>query len=124
MMPLQTRIFVGTLVLGLCAAGSAAQPVTNAAAQTTSPQSEMEAAIHQVEKIVNQPVAAYRRAPGMHVSEYSPGWFHEGATKPDFNTVDVRATQETPYSSKIQTFRSRTCLIHSARETFHGLLSA
>src|SRR5881396_3330492 len=97
MMPLQTRIFVGTLVLGLCAAGSAAQPVTNAAAQTTSPQSEMDAAIHQVEKIVNQPVAAYRRAPGMHVSEYSPGWFHEGAAKPDFNTVDVRATQETPY---------------------------
>src|SRR5439155_13080426 len=33
----------------------------------------------------------------MHVSQYSPGWFHEGAAKPDFNTVDVRATQETPY---------------------------
>ena len=60
----------------------------------------METAIHQVEKIVNQPVAAYRSAPGMNVSTFSPGWFHEGAMKPNFNTVDVRATQETPYDSK------------------------
>ncbi len=36
----------------------------------------------------------------MQVSEYSPGWFHEGAAKPDFNTIDVRATQETPYDTK------------------------
>src|SRR5438105_7095283 len=59
----------------------------------------MQAEINQVEKIVNQPVGAYRGAPGMHVSEYSPGWFHEGATKPDFNNVDIRATRETPYEA-------------------------
>src|SRR5215467_12957533 len=59
----------------------------------------MDEAIHQVEKIVNQPVAAYRRAAGMHVGLFSPGWFHPGATKPDFNNVDVRTTQETPYDS-------------------------
>jgi len=57
----------------------------------------MDAAIHQVEKIVNQTVLAYRRTPSMRVSEYSPGWFHEGATKPNFNTIDIRTTQETPY---------------------------
>lgn len=55
----------------------------------------MDAAIHQVEKIVNQTVPAFRRAKGMHVSEFSPGWFHPGAIKPDFNHVDVRATRET-----------------------------
>jgi hypothetical protein len=55
----------------------------------------MEATIHQVEKIVNQTVPAYRRSEGMHVGKFSPGWFHEGAIKPDFNQVDVRATRET-----------------------------
>jgi len=34
------------------------------------------------------------------VSEYSPGWFHEGAIKPDFNTIDVRAAQETIYDKQ------------------------
>ena len=96
---MRVGIFVVTL-LGFYSAVFAAQPPTNAPAQSASPQAEMEAAIHQVEKIVNQPVAAYRRAPAMRVSEYSPGWFHEGAMKPNFNTVDVRATQETPYDSK------------------------
>ena len=91
------QISLGFLLVGTYSSVSAAQPATNSPVQANSPQAEMEAAIHQVEKIVNQPVAAYRRAPGMHVSQYSPGWFHEGAVKPDFNTVDVRATQETPY---------------------------
>jgi len=68
MSPLQTRILVGTLVLGLYSVGSAAQSPTNAPAQTNSVRAEMEAAIHQVEKIVNQPVAAYRRGPGMDVN--------------------------------------------------------
>ena len=31
---------------------------------------------------------------------YRPGWFHEGATKPDFNNVDVRRTRETSYDGK------------------------
>jgi hypothetical protein len=51
-----------------------------------------------VEKIVNQPVPAYRRAPGISVGEYSPGWFHPGAIVPDYNRVDVRTMQETPYA--------------------------
>jgi len=32
------------------------------------------------------------------VAFYSPGWFHQGAIKPDFNTVDVRATQQLDYA--------------------------
>src|SRR5437016_11550720 len=85
------QISLGFLLVGTYSSVSAAQPATNSPVQANSPQAEMEAAIHQVEKIVNQPVGAYRRAPGMHVSEYSPGWFHEGATKPYFNrSMSVR----------------------------------
>ncbi len=49
-------------------------------------------------KIVNQPVTAYGRKQGMHVSNFSPGWFHAGANTPDFNNVDIRTTQELPYA--------------------------
>lgn len=49
-------------------------------------------------EIVNRPVVAYRRAPAMSVAVLTEGWFHEGAIKPDFNTVDVRQTQEFPYA--------------------------
>src|SRR5213593_2267359 len=97
MIGLQIRLFFSTCVVGLCYVSSAAQPAANPPMETNSVQTEMETAIHQVEKIVNQPVAAYRRGPDMQVSVYSPGWFHEGASKPDFNTVDIRSTQETPY---------------------------
>jgi hypothetical protein len=57
----------------------------------------MDDAIQEVNAIVNQPVARFARTPGMHVAEFSPGWFHEGASRPDFNNVDVRQTQEFPY---------------------------
>lgn len=50
-------------------------------------------------EIVNRPVTAYRRAPGMSVATSKEGWFHEGAFKPDFNTVDVRQSQEFPYAN-------------------------
>src|ERR1043166_9464507 len=80
-----------------CAIRLTAQQATNAPVDTNAIRTEMEATMHQVEKIVNQPVAAYRRAPGMHVSTFKEGWFHPGALKPPFLTVDVRQTQETPY---------------------------
>lgn len=57
----------------------------------------MNAAIQQVQRIVNQPVTRYARTSRRRVATCKPGWFHEGATKPDFNTVDVRATQEAIY---------------------------
>ena len=72
-----------------------AQTASNTATDTNAVKAEMEAAIHQVEKIVNQTVPAYRRTEGMQVGKFSPGWFHEGAIKPDFNHVDVRASRET-----------------------------
>jgi hypothetical protein len=45
--------------------------------------------------IVNQPITHLPRAAPF--GQFSPGWFHDGATKPDFDTVDVRASQEFPY---------------------------
>jgi hypothetical protein len=85
-------------LLGLClATPTGAQQATNAQAQLSALQTEMNAAIQQVQRIVNQPVNRYARTAGMRFSTYTPGWFHEGAVKPDFNTVDVRNTQETIY---------------------------
>jgi hypothetical protein len=68
---------------------------TNESTSTNAVRAEMEQAIHQVEKIVNQPVTAYRRTPGMDVGRFQGGWFHPGAITPNFDTVDVRQTQDT-----------------------------
>lgn len=59
---------------------------------------EMTNAYQRVLQIVNQPVKAYARPEDTPVSVYSPGWFHPGASKPDFNTVDIRKTQELTYA--------------------------
>ncbi|MEO7597553.1 MAG: hypothetical protein ABIV50_01375 [Opitutus sp.] len=54
-------------------------------------------AINRVKSIINQPVPAQKRTHDMLVSVFSPGWFHDGATTPNFDTVDVRQTQELTY---------------------------
>ncbi len=46
--------------------------------------------------IVNQPIDHLPRTPA--AGDFSPGWFHPGAVKPDFNTVDVRLTQQLVYA--------------------------
>lgn len=58
---------------------------------------EMNDAIEKAKVIINQKVGALRRTPGMKVVSYKEGWFHAGATKPNFLNVDVRTTRETPY---------------------------
>ena len=90
------------LVQGLCgppsaSAQQAAAPITTPQTNVAALQAEMSQAMARVRLIVNQPVTRLVRQPGMRVRVYSPGWFHEGATIPDFNTVDVRATQERIY---------------------------
>jgi hypothetical protein len=54
-------------------------------------------AIEKVKQIVNQPVTPLPRDPAARVALYSPGWFHEGALRPAFASVDVRKTQQLPY---------------------------
>jgi hypothetical protein len=95
MAPFHIRLISGWLLAICFGTSSSAQTSSNSVTDTNAVKAEMDAAVHQVEKIVNQTVPAYRRAHGMHVSEFSPGWFHPGAIKPDFNHVDVRTTRET-----------------------------
>ena len=95
-------LFNGIALLAFCSVSGSFAQTTNAPAQTNALQAEMQAAIHQVEKIVNQPVTAYRRAPGMNVGKFEGGWFHPGASKPDFNNADVRKTQESAIYDKYE----------------------
>jgi hypothetical protein len=91
------------LILALLVAGIA--PLSPALAQVPSahPQSitQLDAdaaqARQRVIEIVNQPVTHLPRTDEAAV--FSPGWFHPGAIKPDFNTVDVRATRELTYDN-------------------------
>jgi hypothetical protein len=78
-----------------------AQPVTTTPdSRVATLQAEMDEAMQQVRTIVNQPVQALRLGPGMRYSNAPEGWFHEGATKPEFTTVDVRQTQTFPYEKQ------------------------
>lgn len=54
-------------------------------------------AIEQVKRIVNEPAEALPRPPDAQVAMFRPGWFHEGAIRPNFLYIDVRATQQFPY---------------------------
>jgi hypothetical protein len=90
------------VVLSLIIAASISQAclAQDSAAQQArrgSLEAEMNDAIQRVQKIVNQPVTQIPRTEDMRVSTYRPGWFHDGAIKPDFNNVDVRASRETSY---------------------------
>ncbi len=64
-------------------------------ALATVPEMTVAQARQRVIEIVNQPVRHLPRTD--EASEFSPGWFHEGAIEPDYRTVDVRKTQEFPY---------------------------
>ena len=52
-----------------------------------------------VVEIVNQPITHLPRSGPVEL--FSPGWFHAGAMKPDFNNVDIRATQEHSYEGHV-----------------------
>jgi hypothetical protein len=84
-------------LLGLVTASCAAQSTAATTAQRAELESEMKAAIEKVQFLVNQPVEPLLRVGGMQISTYKPGWFHEGASKPDYNNVDIRRTQDVSY---------------------------
>jgi len=62
---------------------------------TTDAKVLMDAAIARVKEIVNQPVMAIPETRDMEHVGSGHDWFHPGAIKPDFDTVDVRKTQDT-----------------------------
>ena len=80
-------------------------PLPIASAQTTAPSAESiapldadaAAAKQRVIEIVNKPITHLPRTD--EAAQFSPGWFHPGAEKPDFNTVDVRTTQQFIYDN-------------------------
>jgi len=55
----------------------------------------MDAAIARVKDIVNQPVMSVPETRDMESVGSGHDWFHPGAIKPNFDTVDVRKTQDT-----------------------------
>jgi hypothetical protein len=92
----QFQIFLLALFLNL--SGALPAGAASRDEQIAAVKSQMNDTIFQVQHIVNQPVTQLKRTPNMvDVAFYSPGWFHEGAIKPDFNTVDVRTTQQFDY---------------------------
>src|SRR5215469_16747066 len=102
------RICIVLIIVFVVTAGRVvAQPAADQSPASTNStpgqiaalQLQLTNAWHQVEAIVNQPVRAYRRDPGYHVSVSTPGWFHPGASTPDFNRVDIRKSQELIYTS-------------------------
>lgn len=52
-----------------------------------------------VKAIVNQPVTPVEKTARMRAKSYGDAWFHDGATVPAYNTVDIRMTQELPYAA-------------------------
>ena len=83
-------------VLGLCSQ-ACAQSAAAVQAQRDTIEAEMNEAIEKVRFIVNQPVEPILQTPNMDVATYEPGWFHPGASKPNFSVVDVRKTQDLSY---------------------------
>ena len=95
---LPRKVYWLALMLALVS-GASAQTNTNAPDSLAATQLELTNAYSRVLAIVNQPVKAYMRGADTSASKFSPGWFHPGATRPDFNTVDIRQTQEFPYNN-------------------------
>lgn len=80
----------------------AANPAANGPAgnppDLSNPQAALDDAMARVRRIVNQPVTTLRMTSDMEVAMYDQGWFHPGAMRPDFNTVDIRPTQDLQYA--------------------------
>jgi hypothetical protein len=64
----------------------------------SNPQAAWNDAMARVRFIVNQPVTQLPFPPDEGVFVFATCWFHDGAIRPDFNTVDIRATQELHYA--------------------------
>ena len=74
---------------------------------TTDPKILINAAIARVKAIINQPVTTIPlNSINGDVFTFD-NWFHDGATKPDFDTVDIRKTQDTSIYSKYDYISSK-----------------
>jgi hypothetical protein len=87
------------VLMAFLALAACARPPAGAPSSISDLNTELAQARQRVVDIVNRPVQSVPRTGEAAV--YSPGWFHPGAIKPDFATVDVRATQEFPYAGYV-----------------------
>jgi hypothetical protein len=71
-------------------------PATHQIINQSNAQAIMNTAMTRAKAIINQPVAAFPMTPDIRVVTFKP-WFHPGAEKPDFKTVDIRTTQQKVY---------------------------
>ena len=65
--------------------------------QANAIKKDLAAAVTRVQRIVNQSPGGEPVSTGMNVTTFNPGWFHGDVIKPEFNTVDVRKTQQLSY---------------------------
>jgi hypothetical protein len=72
----------------------APNPTSHPAAQPTiaSLKHELDVAVARVVEIINQPVTPVEKPANLSLWSFH---FHDGATRPDFNSVDIRTTQGT-----------------------------
>lgn len=70
-------------------------------------------------EIVNQPITHLPRSGPVDV--FSPGWFHAGAAKPDFNTVDIRSTQERNYAGHVTSDLNPTEMFNGSELEFNAM---
>jgi hypothetical protein len=124
------RFFILLFLVIAAASRVCAQSSTDQAAATTNSTEEQITALqlqltnawHQVETIVNQPVPAYRMDSSYSVSVYSPGWFHPGASIPDFNNVDVRQSQQLIYTATwVSSDITPTMMFHGSDLEFNAM---
>ncbi|HEY3797463.1 MAG TPA: hypothetical protein VGL58_03850 [Caulobacteraceae bacterium] len=106
---------VAWLAAALCLVGA-----SQAAAQTSDGDLDARAAQarQRVSEIVNQPITHIPRTDEATV--FSPGWFHDGATKPDFDSIDVRTTQEFPYHGYVTSDVTPTEMFHGGELEFNA----
>jgi hypothetical protein len=71
-----------------------------AADQAAALQALIKRAVDRVIAIVNQPVPKVPLTPALNAGVWPQGWFHPGAITPNFDTVDVRKTQDAAQYSK------------------------
>jgi hypothetical protein len=65
-------------------------------------QALLKRAVDRVVDIINEPAPTVPLTPALGAELWGPIWFHAGAIKPDFNTVDVTKTQETADYAKFK----------------------
>jgi len=77
--------------------------------QIAAAKGQLKDAMTRVNLIVNQPAPSVPITPQLKGVVYYDIWFHPGAATPDFNTVDIRKTQELGNYSRWAYCASKLC---------------